>query len=124
MTIVPETFLVPSINQQISYMYIEYSAAFHMKYKHLFADTIYDSERVDTCPLVITWAESGMTVEEDNNKCLAIATKTGLYEDSYQVTEEFFEDALQAFFIFPDTKDNDEYSSNLRLEFVKALLNK
>lgn len=105
-------------------MHIEYSTAFHMKYKHLFADTIYDSERVDTCPLVITWAEADMAVEDGNNKCLAIATKTGFYENRFKVTKKFFEDALQAFFIFPDINDDDEDSSKLRLEFVKALLNK
>ena len=105
-------------------MYIEYSTAFHMKFKHLFAEAIYDSERIDTCPLVITWAEADMAVEDGNNKCLAIATKTAYYEDSYQVSEEFFEDALQSFFLFPDTKANDKDSRDLRLEFVKALLNK
>ena len=115
---------MPSIDNRISYMYIKYSTAFHMKFKHLFADTIYDSDKVATCPLVITWAETDMAVEDGNNKCLAISTKTSYYEDSFEVSEEFFEDALQAFFLFPDTKDNDEDSSNLRLEFVKALLNK
>ena len=105
-------------------MYIEYSTAFHMKFKHLFAEDIYDSEQISTCPLVITWAEMSMAVEDGNNKCLAIATKTAYYQDSFEVSEEFFEDALQAFFLFPATKDNDEDSSKLRLEFVKALLNK
>ncbi len=114
---------MPSINNRISYMYIEYSTAFHMKFKHLFSDTIYDSERVAACPLVITWAEAGMAVEECNNKCLAISAKTTYYEDRFKVTEEFFEDALQAFFVFPDN-DEDEDSRDLRLEFVKALLNK
>lgn len=104
-------------------MYIEYTTAFHMKFKHLFADTIYDIDKVDTCPLVITWAEAAMAVE-DNNKCLAVAAKTTYYEDRFKVTEEFFEDALQSFFLFPDTKDYDEDFSKLRLEFVKALLNK
>ena len=105
-------------------MYIEYTTAFHMKYKHLFVDVIYDSDRVDTYPLIITWAETNMAVEDGNNKCLVVATKTTYYEDRYQVSEEFFEDALQAFLLFPNTEDNDEDSSNLRLEFVKALLNK
>ena len=105
-------------------MYIEYSTAFHMKFKHLFAESVYDSERVDTCPLVITWAETGMAVEEGNNKFLAVSTKTTYYEDSFKVTEEFFEDALQAFFLFPDSSNDDEDSSKLRLEYVKALLNK
>ena len=105
-------------------MFIEYTTAFHMKYKHLFTDTIYDSDQITTYPLVITWAEADMEVEDVNNKSLAISTKTTYYEDRFKVTEEFFEDALQAFFIFPDTKDAVEGSSDLRLAFVKALLNK
>ena len=113
-----------STNKHISYMYIEYSTAFHMKFKHLFVEDIYDSNKICTCPLIITWAELNMAIEADNNKCLAISAKTAHYDDSYQVSEEFFEDALQSFFIFPDTKDDDEDSSKLRLEFVKALLNK
>ena len=115
---------MPNINLQISYMYIEYSTAFHMKFKHLFAESVYDSERVDTYPLVITWAETGMAVEEGNNKCLAVSAKTTYYEDRFKVTEEFFEDALQAFFLFPNSSNDDEDSSKLRLEYVKALLNK
>ena len=113
-----------STSNHISYMYVEYSTAFHMKYKHLFANTVYDSNHIDSCPLVITWAEADMAVEDGSNKCLAIAAKTDYYEDSFEVTEEFFEDALQSFFLFPDTKDDDEDSRDLRLEFVKALLNK
>ena len=109
-----------SINNHISYMYVEYSTAFHMKFKHLFSENIYDNDQADKFPLVITWAESNMDVELDD-KCLAISAKTAHYDDSYQVSEEFFEDALQAFFLFPD---DDEDSSKLRLEFVKALLNK
>lgn len=105
-------------------MYIEYSTAFHMKFKHLFSEDIYESDQVDKFPLVITWAESYMATEDGNNKCLAIAAKTAYYADSYQVTEEFFEDALQAFFLFPDSSNDDEDSSKLRLEYVKALLNK
>ena len=104
-------------------MYVKYTTAFHMKFKHLFAEDVYDSDKVATCPLVITWAESNMDVDFAK-RCLAIAAKTAYYKDSYQVSEEFFEDALQAFFLFPDTKDDDEDSSKLRLEFVKALLNK
>ena len=111
---------MPSINKQISFMYIEYSTAFHMKFKHLFSEDIYGSDQIDEFPLVITWAESGMG-EPGDNKSLAISAKTSRYLDSYQVSEEFFEDALQAFFLFPD---DDEDSSKLRLEFVKALLNK
>ena len=114
-----------SINKRISYMYIEYATTFHMKYKHLFTETIYDSERVDTCTLIITWAEADMAVGDGNNKCLAVSTKSALYDDSFQVTEAFFEDALQAFSLFPDnTTDDDDETSELRLEFVKALLNK
>lgn len=105
-------------------MYVKYNTAFHMKFKQLFAEDIYDSDRVTTCPLVITWAEADMATEDSNDKCLAIATKTAYYKDSFEVSEEFFEDALQSFFLFPDTNDDDEDSSNLRLEFVKALLNK
>ena len=105
-------------------MYIEYSTAFHMKFKHLFSENIYDNDQADKYPLVITWAEASMATEDSNNKCLAVATKTDYYEDSFEVSEEFFEDALQSFFLFPDTKDYDEDSSKLRLEFVKALLNK
>ena len=106
-------------------MYIEYTTAFHMKFKHLFADTIYDSERVDTCPLVITWAETDMAVEDGNNKCLVVSTKTAYYDDRFKVTEAFLEDALQAFFLFPDNPtDDDDETSELRLEFVKALLNR
>ena len=113
-----------SINNRISYMYVEYTTAFHMKFKHLFSGDIYDSGQAGNYPLVITWAETDMAVEDGNNKCLAVSTKTAHYDDSYQVSEEFFEDALQSFFLFPDTKDDDEDSSKLRLEFVKALLNK
>ena len=115
---------MPNINQQISYMYIEYSTAFHMKFKHLFVGGVYGSDKVDTYPLVITWAETGMATDARNNKCLAVSAKTTRYKDGFKVTEEFFEDALQSFFLFPDTKDEDEDSSNLRLEFVIALLNK
>ena len=106
-------------------MYIEYTTTFHMKFKHLFVETVYDNERVDICPLIITWAETDMAVEAGNNKCLAIATKTSYYDDSFEVSEEFFEDVLQAFSLFPDNPtDDDDESSELRLEFVKALLNK
>ena len=115
---------MPSINNHISFMFIEYTAAFHMKYMHLFADNIYDSNHIDSCPLVITWAESHMGVEIGSDKFLAVSAKTACYEDSFEVTEEFFEDALQSFFLFPDTKDDVEDSGDLRLEFVKALLNK
>ena len=114
---------MPSTNKQISFMYIEYSTAFHMKFKHLFIDYVYDDGQLDKAPIVITWAESNMCME-DGNKCLAVAAKTAHYENSFKVTEEFFEDALQAFFLFPDSSNDDEDSSKLRLEYVKALLNK
>ena len=104
-------------------MYIEYNTAFHMKFKHLFSENIYDYDQAAKFPLVITWAESDMGVEFEK-RCLAISAKTAHYDDSYQVSEEFFEDALQSFFLFPDTDDDDKDSSKLRLEFVKALLNK
>ena len=113
---------MPSIDKQISFMYIEYSTAFHMKYKHLFMDTILDESQIATCPLVITWAAIKMEVEGSNDEYLAISAKSAQYIDEFEVTEEFFEDALQSFFIFPDTDDED--SSKLRLEYVKALLNK
>ena len=114
-----------NISNRISYMYIEYSTAFHMKFKHLFAEAVYDSHLMDQFPLVITWAESDMGVEDDTDKSLAVSTKTARYDDSFKVTEEFFEDALQAFSLFPNNPtDDDDESSKLRLEFVKALLNK
>ena len=112
-----------SNTDNIGFMFIEYNAAFHMKFKHLFTDTIYDSNEICNLPLIISWAETGMEMTGDK-KCLAICVKTSYYRNSYKVTEEFFEDALQAFFLFPDTDDDDEDSSKLRLEFVKALLNK
>ena len=106
-------------------MYVEYTTAFHTKYMKLFTDTIYDSDRIDTCPLIITWAEADMTVEDSNNKWLAVAAKTAHYDDSFKVTEAFLEDALQAFILFPDNPTDDYDDTNkLRLEFVKALLNK
>ena len=105
-------------------MYIQYTAAFHMKYKHLFANDVYDSDRIATHPLIITWAEIDMAGEDGNNQYLAVSAKTPHYDDRFKVTEEFFEDALQAYFLFPDINDDDKDSSKLRLEFVKALLNK
>ena len=111
-----------NIIDNVGYTYIEYSTAFHMKYKHLFVNSIYDEDSVDKYPLIITWSETDMEVEGETGKPLAVSAKTSHYTDSYQVSEEFFEDALQSFFLFPDTKGED--SSKLRLEFVKALLNK
>ena len=103
-------------------MYIEYSTAFHLKYKHQFIESIYDSDEIDRYHLVITWAKTDMETTDDN-KCLAIATKTAGYADRFKVTEEFFESALQAFFLFPGINHYDEDTSKVRLEFVKALLN-
>ena len=110
-----------NINNRISYAYIEYSTAFHMKYKHLFLSDIYDADYVGKLPLIITWAETDMSVEEENGKCLVIATKTLYYPDNYQVTEEVFEDMLQAFLIFPE---EDEDTNELRLNFAQAILTK
>ena len=112
------------IVNNVGYTYIDYSAAFHMKYTHLFIGKIYDHENVDECPLIITWAETDMEVDKDSGKCLAIATKVNYYSDKFKISEDIFENMLQAFLLFPDTKDDDEDSSKLRLEFVKALLNK
>ena len=103
-------------------MYIEYSTAFHMKYKHLFVESVYDCDQLGRYPLVITWAETDMVASE-SNKCLVIATKIAHYEDKFKVTEDFFENALQAFSIFPDSNKDGEKYNKLRLEFVKALLN-
>lgn len=111
------------IVDNVGYTYIEYSTAFHMKYKHLFVSRIYDEDSVGEYPLVITWAEADMKVDEDSGKCLAVATKTSYYLDTFKVSEDTFENMLQAFIIFPDSNDEEEYSSKLRLEFVKALLN-
>ena len=108
-------------DNRISYAYIEYSASFHMKYKHLFLSDVYDADQAGKFPLVITWAETNMSVEEQSGKCLVIATKTPYYPNNYQVTEELFEDILQAFLIYPE---EDEDSHELRLEFAKAILNK
>lgn len=113
-----------NIGDNVGYTYIDYSAAFHMKYKHLFVDRIYDHEIVDEYPLIITWAETDMKIEKDSGKPLAIATMTSYYLGISKVSEDIFENMLQAFILFPDNNDDDEESSKLRLEFVKALLNK
>ena len=111
-----------NINNDIGYTFIEYSAAFHMKYKHLFISRVYDHENVDECPLIITWSETDMKVEEETGKCLAVATQTSYYPDMFKVSEETFENMLQAFTLFPDNQDSNEDNSNIRLELVKALL--
>ena len=108
------------ISNNIGYTYIEYSAAFHMKYKHLFVNRIYDADSVGEYPLVITWAEADMEVEEGTGRCLAVATKTSYYLDAYRLSEDMFENLIQAFIIFPE---NDDDTNNLRLDFAKAILN-
>ena len=110
-----------NINNRISYSFIEYSTAFHMKYKHLFLSDVYDANQAGKFPLVITWAETHMNVEETSGKCLVIATKTLYYPDAYQVSEEVFEDMLQAFLIYPE---EDEDTNELRLNFAQAILTK
>lgn len=112
-----------NISDNVGYTYIEYSTAFHMKYKHLFVNRIYDHEDVDEYPLIITWSETGMKVDEETGKCLAVATKASYYPDNLKLSEELFENMLQAFILFPDVNCDDEDTSKLRLEFVKALLN-
>ena len=112
-----------NIVNNIGYTYISYSATFHMKYKHLFVDSIYDHESVGVYPLIITWAENDMKTEEGSGKCLAVATKTKYYLDTLKISEDIFENMLQAFILFPDSNDDDEESNELRLEFAKALLN-
>lgn len=113
-----------NIIDNVGYTYIEYSTAFHMKYKQLSINTIYDEASVAEYPLVITWAEAGMKIEEQSGKPLAVAAKTSYYLDTFRVSEDTFENMLQAFIIFPDSNDEEEeYSSKLRLELVKALLN-
>lgn len=106
-------------NNQIGFSYIEYSAEFHMKYKHLFVERVYDHECVNKYPLIITWAETEMHVEEESGSCLAIATKTNYYPDKYKLSEDVFENILQAFILFPG---RDEDTNELRLTFAKAIL--
>lgn len=112
-----------NISDNVAYTYIEYSAAFHMKYKHLFVNRIYDHKSVDEYPLIITWSETDMKVDEETGKCLAVAAKTLCYLDTLQIPEGLFEGMLQAFILFPDSNEDDEDTHKLRLEFVKALLN-
>ena len=112
-----------NIIDNVGYTYIEYSTAFHMKYKHLFVNRIYDEDSVAEYPLVITWAEVDMKIDYEIGKPLAVATKASYYLDTFKVSEDTFENMLQAFIIFPDSNDEEEYSSKLRIEFVKALLN-
>lgn len=113
-----------NIVNNIGYTYIEYSTAFHMKYMHAFVDRIYDHETVGEYPLIITWAETDMKTDEDTGKYLAVATKASYYPDDLKISEDTFENILQAFTLFPDSNNVNEDSTKLRLEFVKALLNK
>ena len=107
-------------SNHISYAYIEYTAAMHMEYKHLFVESIYDDDCVNEFPLIITWAETHMNWDEDGSgKCLASATKTFHYSDDYKVSVDTFKDMLQAFFIYPES---DDLTNELRLEFAKAIL--
>lgn len=108
-----------NISDQVGFTFIEYNAAFHMKYKHLFVDRVYDPDYVDSCPLIITWAETEMHVDEDSGSCLAVATRTSYYPDKYKLSEDVFENILQAFIIFPG---KDEDTNELRLNFAKAIL--
>ena len=112
-----------NISDNVGYTYIEYSTAFHMKYKHLFVDSVYDYEEMAECPLIITWAETDMKLDEGTGKALAVAAKTAYYLDNLKLSEDMFENMIQAFNLFPDSHEDDEDSSKLRLEFAKALLN-
>lgn len=112
-----------NISDHIAYTYIEYNSFIHMKYKHLFVDRVYDYEEMAECPLIITWAETDMKTEEETGKALAVAAKTSYYLDAFKISEDMFENMIQAFILFPDSNDEEVYSSKLRLEFTKALLN-
>ena len=112
-----------NISEHIGYTYIDYNAAFHMKYKHYFINKVYDHEDVYACPLIITWAETDMKVDDETGKALAVAAKTAYYSDTLKISEDMFENMVQAFNLFPDIHENDIDSSELRLEFARALLN-
>ena len=112
-----------NINDHIAYTYIEYNSFIHMKYKHLFVNRIYDSESADEYPLIITWAETDMKLDDETGKALAVAAKTSYYSDTLKISEDMFENMIQAFNLFPDSHENDIESSKLRLEFARALLN-
>ena len=112
-----------NINEFVAYTYIEYNSFIHMKYKHLFVDSVYDYEAMGEYPLIITWAETDMKTEEETGKALAVAAKTSYYLDTLKISEDMFENMVQAFILFPDSNNEEVYSSKLRLEFVKAILN-
>lgn len=113
-----------NISDHIAYTYIEYNSFIHMKYKHLFVDRVYDYEEMAECPLIITWAETDMKTDDETGKALAVAAKTAYYSDTLKISEDMFENMIQAFNLFPDSHEHNTDSSKLRLEFVKALLNK
>ena len=94
-----------------------------MKYKHLFVDRVYDYEDMDKYPLIITWAEPDMKLNDETGKALAVAAKNAYYSDTLKLSEDMFENMIQAFSFFPDSHEDDTDSSKLRLEFAKALLN-
>ena len=112
-----------NISDRIAYTYIEYNSFIHMKYKHLFVDSVYDYEEMAECPLIITWAETDMKLDEGTGKALAVAAKTSYYSDTLKISEDMFENMIQAFNFFPDSHEDDIDSSKLRLEFARALLN-
>ena len=112
-----------NISDHIAYTYIEYNSFIHMKYKHLFVDRVYDYEEMAECPLIITWAETDMKTDDETGKALAVAAKTSYYSDTLKISEDMFENMIQAFNLFPDSHEHDTDSSKLRLEFAKALLN-
>ena len=109
-----------NIVEQVGYTFIDYDAEFHMKHKHLFMDSVYDSEYLPDYPLIITWAETDMKLEDRTNKCLAIATKVSYYKDILKLSQDVFEDLLIAYVLFPE--DNEE-SRELRLNYARAILN-
>ena len=111
-----------NIIDSVGYTFIEYNAAFHMKYMHYFVDGVYDHEDVCERPLIITWTEADMKADEETGKCLAVATKLSYYPDNLKISESLFEDILQAFILFPESHDSDEETNEVRLEYVKALL--
>ena len=64
-----------------------------------------------------------MKLDDETGKALAVAAKTSYYADTLKISEDIFENMIQAFNLFPDSHEDDTDSSKLRLEFAKALLN-
>ena len=112
-----------NISEYLGYTYIEYNSYIHMKYKHLFVDRVYDYEDMGEYPLIITWAETDMKLDDETGKALAVAAKNAYYSDTLKISEDMFENMIQAFSFFPDSHEDGTDSSKLRLEFAKALLN-